>query len=349
MGMEPSGRELLVIVIKGTFQIPVREESARLMEDQLPFVTADTFTGEPGLSAPVYEAEFAPRKHRCDVLLVGSCHAPERRPATRVQVLLRVGRMTKSFAVVGDRVWRSSIGGVRASAPQPFTVMPVTYDQAFGGVDDTHEDSAKLTAYTRNPAGKGFRKHSRNDRLDGTPLPNTEELERPVAQPDGDYAPMSFGPVGRGWEPRFRYAGTYDQDWLDNHFPFLPPDFDEAYFQAAPNDQQLPIPHGEQEITLLNLTPDGRRVFKLPHFEAPVFVFPRKAKREEMKAELDTVVIEPDEERLSLTWRVAYPLKRNMLEIAQVLVGHAGHHWWQQREELAFAIPLGSALGSDAV
>ena len=46
---------------------------------------ADTFTGEPGFSAPVYEVDFAPRKPRCDVLLVGSAYAPEGRPATRVR------------------------------------------------------------------------------------------------------------------------------------------------------------------------------------------------------------------------------------------------------------------------
>ncbi len=41
-----------------------------------------------------------------------------------------------------------------------------------------------------------------------------------------------------------------------------------------------------------------------------------------------------------MTWRVARPLKRNMFEIAQVLVGRKGREWWQQREEVAFPIPV---------
>jgi len=45
---------------------------------------------------------------------------------------------------------------------------------------------------------------------------------------------MTFGPIGRGWSERLKYAGTYDDDWLENVFPFLP-----AYYQAAPADQQL--------------------------------------------------------------------------------------------------------------
>ena len=53
---------------------------------------------------------------------------------------------------------------------------------------------------------------------------------------------MSFGPVGRGWHPRLGYAGTYDQNWLDNVFPFLPADFRDDYYQAAPADQQIASP-----------------------------------------------------------------------------------------------------------
>ena len=91
MGLEPSGRELLVVVIKGTFRLPVPGEEVRLHEEQLPLVMADTFTGEPGRSAPVREVDFAPRKKACDVLLTGSAHAPKGRPATEVPVGLRIG------------------------------------------------------------------------------------------------------------------------------------------------------------------------------------------------------------------------------------------------------------------
>ncbi|MBC7943819.1 MAG: DUF2169 domain-containing protein, partial [Burkholderiales bacterium] len=105
MGMEPSGRELLVVVVKGTFRIPKTGEEVRLHDEQLPLVMADTFTGEPGFSAPMYEVDFAPRKHRCDVLLLGSAYAPNGRPTDRVAVGLWIGSWMKKFAVVGDRQW----------------------------------------------------------------------------------------------------------------------------------------------------------------------------------------------------------------------------------------------------
>lgn len=340
MGLEPSGRELLVVVVKGTFRIPEPGQPVRLAEEQLPLIMADTFTGEPGLSAPLLEVDYAPRKQRCDVILNGSAYAPGGRPATRVPVGLRVNGITKGFHVVGDRTWIGGVSGISAGNPQPFEVQPISYDRAFGGVDQRHEDPMKHDAYMPNPVGKGFHKHLRSDWVDGATMPNTEELNRAVSRPDEAYAPMSFGPVGRHWAPRAKYAGTYDDKWLEDHFPFLPPDFDERYFQCAPADQQMEYPVGGEEITLVNLTPEGHVAFTLPKFDAPIHFFPKKGDREDGQLNLDTIVIEPDARRFALTWRATRPLKRNMFEVAQILVGKKSQAWWADREVLGFPIPV---------
>src|SRR5688572_19957260 len=97
LAMDPSGREVLVIVVKGTFRIPSSgQQVLQLHDEQVPLVLSDTFSGEPGFSAPRYEVDFAPRKPRCDLLLNGSAHAPTERLATRVNVALSVGAWTKS-------------------------------------------------------------------------------------------------------------------------------------------------------------------------------------------------------------------------------------------------------------
>lgn len=353
MGIEPSGRELLVVVVKGTFRILAEPGATlKLHEVQAPLVMSDEFFGEPGLSAPKYEVDFAPRKHRCDVLLNGTAYAPGGKPTERTTVGVRIGGWQKSFAVIGDRYWFKA-GGVRATAPKPFTSMPISYDRAFGGSDLRHEDPGQHAAFMPNPSGRGFHKHMIEEWLHGSPLPNTEESNRSVADPDGIYRPMAFGSIGRHWEPRYKYAGTYDQKWLDDVFPFLPADFDEQYYQSAPLDQQLPKPLGEQPVTLLNLTPDGRRDFVLPQFEAPIHVFPKKGEREDLTASLDTIVIEPDLERVTVTWRTARPLMKNMFEIAQVLVGKKGSEWWQRREALidipVITEPLPNGAGAPEV
>lgn len=340
MGLEPSGRELLVVVIKGTFVLPKPGEAVRLADEQLPLVMADTFTGEPGFSAPVLEVDFAPRKPRCDVLLTGHARAPAGRVVQRLRAGLRVGTLHKVFDVVGDRVWRAGVATFSATEPLPFSEMPVSYDRAYGGADRRPEDEREHDAYLPNPVGRGWHKHLKPAWVDGAPLPNTEEVGRSVSFPGDKYTPMALGPLGRGWPQRARFAGTYDQDWLDHVFPFLPKDFDERYYQAAPVDQQIALPQGPLDVELTGFTADGPRQFTLPHFEAPVHVFPKRGEREDYTAQLDTIAIDTDRECFTMSWRVARPLKKSMHEIAQVLVGRKGREWWQQREQVAFPIPV---------
>lgn len=343
MGLEPSGRELLVIVVKGTFVLPRTGEQVRLHQEQQPLIMADTFTGKPGFSSPVHEIDFAPRKHACDVLLIGSAHAPTGREVTRQRVSLRVGPMEKSFDVVGNRVWNAGLTGITASTPEPFVQMPISYDVAFGGSDRNSEDASEHDAYLPNPAGRGWHKHLKNAWVDGKPLPNTEEVGTSVSFPSDKYKPMALGPLGRGWPQRARYAGTYDQQWMDDVFPFLPKDFDERYYQAAPEDQQVPLPQGPMEVVLSGFTADGVRQFMLPHLQAPVHVHPKRGERETSVAILDTIALEPDLERFTMTWRMARPLQKGLHEIAQVVVGTKGREWWQQREQLTVVAPMSAA------
>jgi hypothetical protein len=328
LGREPSGAESLVVAIKGTFTLPARGEEPTLAEEQVPLTDADKFTGAPGLSAVEAECDWAPYKPRCDILLNGSAYAPGGKPAPRVQVGVKVGNWQKVFMVVGDRVWRG--GPVpRAGAPEPFEVMPISYDRAFGGIDNFHPDPAQHRAYMPNPVGRGYHRLLEPYLVDNTPLPNTEESNAPVTTPNGDYRPMSFGAIGRNFLARYPLAGTYDQNWQDNVFPFLPADFNPAYFQAAPEDQQADKVAGGEPVILLNLTPDGRRDFHVPAVDVPVIFFLRKGRREEMKGAIDTVVFEPDAGHLTIVWRASLLLKRNLFEVTQIVVGQMSRTWWR--------------------
>jgi hypothetical protein len=326
LGREPSGAERLVVAVKGTFTLPPRGEEPKLAEEQVPLTDADKFTGEPGLSAVTAECDWAPHKPRCDILLNGSAYASGGKPAQRVQVGIKVGAWQKLFMVVGDRNWRG--GPVpRAGAPEPFEVMPISYDRAFGGVDNFHPDPAQHRTYLPNPVGRGYHRLLEPYLVDNAPLPNTEENNAPVTTPNGDYRPMSFGAIGRNFLARYPLAGTYDQNWQDNVFPFLPADFNPAYFQAAPVDQQVDKVVGGEPVILLNLTPDGRRDFHLPMIEVPVTFSRRDSDRLETTCTIDTVIIEPDAGRFSLVWRTSLPLKRNIFEVVQIVVGQMSRAW----------------------
>ncbi|MFY4727921.1 DUF2169 family type VI secretion system accessory protein [Nitrospira sp. BLG_2] len=333
MGVAPDGRESLVVVVKGTFHIPDKpSQEAELAEEQMPLVLADTFEGEPGFSAPVYESEFPPKKPKCDVLLNGSAYAPGGQPTKRVNVSLQVGDWRKTFTVIGNRTWKRGWFGVSATKPESFTIMPISYGKAFGGTDTTHEDPKKHRFVLTNPVGRGFHHHISGKLINGKPLPNTEEEGRSVKNPHGEYRPMAFGPIGRNWDPRYKLAGTYDQNWIDNIFPFLPLDFNDAYYQAAPVDQQIPYLRGGETVTLTNLTPEGTTRFTIPTIEMPIVFFPKKGDKQEAKGAIDTIIIEPDQQRFMLLWRQSYRLKRNMFDVVQVVAGVMPKAWYRARE-----------------
>jgi hypothetical protein len=200
----------------------------------------------------------------------------------------------------------------------------------------------------RNPVGRGFYNNLEPSVLDGAPLPNTEQPGHPLTMPnDLRLQPMSFGPVGRSWHPRLQLAGTYDDQWLRDHFPFLPPDFDDRHYQSAPADQQIPHPQGGEEIVLANLTPDGGIAFTLPVFNAPIHFFPKTGDQEDGTLLLDTIVLEPDRRRFMLTWRATRPLMRSMFDVRQVLVGRKSNEWWATRSVMEFPLVLSEVPGAE--
>ncbi|MEH6348539.1 DUF2169 family type VI secretion system accessory protein [Pseudomonas sp. 3JA] len=330
---DKTGREWLVVVAKGTYGIPDHPgHPPRLLEQQVPLIMADVFPGEPCESAALYENDFALHKPRCDVLLNGHCHAPNGEPATEVNVALKVGTLVKAFKVIGARNYEDSALSHSISKPVPFTTMPITYAQAFGGVDRTHADPAKHKWYPWNPVGVGFYPSASSTQTNGLPLPNTEELDRPVTAPHEHYKPMAFGPIGRAWRQRIQWAGTYDQAWLDHQFPFLPEDFDVRYFQCAPEDQQIDYPRGGEEVALLNLSDKGRSAFRLPaNLKLAMLVVFHDDSTREAVAVVDTIILEPDANRLTLTWRASSPLGRNIREVAKVIVGQTAAQFEQAK------------------
>jgi hypothetical protein len=332
LGLDKNARESLVVVVKGTFLIPSRpNDEPPLAPKQAPLVTADVFTGEPGFSAPLYESDYAPIKKRCDVLLSGSAYAPGGKPAERVTVKLRVGSLYKSFDVVGNRVWSGGVLGLTPGPIEPFTVMPINYNVAFGGTDKSVPDPAKRKVYLPNHVGVGFHDNLNAAAIAGQPLPNTEETGKHVTSPRGSYKPMALGPLGRSWQERVKYAGTYDKKWLDEVSPFLPADFKEEYFQAAPLDQQMDYLQGGEAVELLNLTPQGRTMFRLPRLDVPIEFSMRGGSRTETTPVIDTLVIEPDLGRFMMIWRTNLPLRRNIFEVIECVAGKLSAGWYRAR------------------
>ena len=324
---DKAGRLHLLLVLKATWRLPLGGEPAQLMAEQVPPVLSDTATAAPGLSAPEYECDFVLHKPRCEVLLLGSVHPLRGMPARVVDAGFRVGDLTKLIRMHGPRQWVADAAGVRPGLAQPFVRQPISYDLAFGGIGHYTADApAPEAIYLQNPIGIGYQTMLDPAWLHGKPMPQIEAANQPVLRPDQAYAPMSFGPLGRNWAQRACYAGTYDANWQETIFPFLPPDFDVRYFQSAPADQQLDALQGGQGVTLMNLThpaltPSGRLDFVLPDLALTARCEYKNGALGEHVLRADTLLLEPDKQRFCVVWRLAVPLRRSVTEIEQIAVG----------------------------
>ena len=104
-----------------------------------------------------------------------------------------------------------------------------------------------------------------------------------------------------------RFAGTYDAAWQSGQSPYLPDDFDPRFFQcAAPEftfDRYLT---GGEPVQLAGVLPDGPIQFAVPDGWIAVSVTIAGAEQQP-PAHLETLVIEPDKNRATLTWRASQP------------------------------------------
>ena len=198
--------------------------------------------------------------------------------------------------------------------------MPLLFERAFGGSDQSHPDPKYQGTELRNPVGVGFHQNSDRKTIVGTPLPNLEEPQHPIHKWSDTPPPAGFGIIGRNWQPRIKYAGTYDDQWLKERFPFLPADFDSQYFLSAPASQQVPFLKGGESVRCTNMTPEGIFVFAVPAVEIPLVC---RFRDRELRTQpnLDTLIIEPDQRRLLATWRATVPLGRKLAALREVLVG----------------------------
>ncbi len=332
--LDKDGREFLLLVIKGTFDFPDHPSSSPIKsKEQTPLTFADEATGEPGFSATRLETDFAHRKPKCDIVLDGAAYAPRGEPVDRVRVGLKVGNWTKSFDVLGERHWTSLGVTFAPSYAAKFLRQPISYDVAFGGVDRLNKDDKAPPSFARNPVGTGWASTANRSLTAGLRLPNTQAVDETIDSPFGDYAAMSFGPMGRGWPGRLEYGGTYDQKWIDNVFPFLPQDFDDRYYQMAPPDQQVAEINDGDEIILANLTPGGKENFRLSGTELPVKIFRGRDEVFDGNLKPDTLLFAPEDRRFSLVWRVSLPVKRIITEFSEAWIGPPTKAMLKARDE----------------
>ncbi|MFO0587752.1 MAG: DUF2169 domain-containing protein [Polyangiaceae bacterium] len=224
-------------------------------------------------------------KARREILVTGSAFPPNKAPAPACRVRVQLGPIDKSLLVFGDRHWKHTV----PSDPVPFTEMPITYENAFGG-----------PGFSRNPIGKGFAPPE--ERGAKHLLPNVEDPKHPIRAPNDRPPPAGLGPYDPMWPQRKATSGTYDDRWLADVYPGFPDDMDWSTFNTAPEDQRTSARlTGDEVIRIENMHPHHAVLeSRLPGIAARCFVTQRGKSGEaflEIGMAPETVHLFPNSER----------------------------------------------------
>lgn len=219
----------LTVVMKASFAISPGAPLEPSEPDALR--TADVHHKNQPLAHITSASDRVPVKPAVDVTLLGHAYAPAGAPAAEMKArfaLVQKGAaaIDKSVRVLGERAGRDD-------APRPFTRMPIVYERAFGGL------GAPV-----NPIGIG-----------------AGDDEQPnILDPANPWAPAGFGPIASAWPLRHKRLGDVPQRNVDAPVIELPAGFGFAYFQSAPQDQQIPELDPTATIVLEGLHPTSPRM-----------------------------------------------------------------------------------------
>lgn len=287
---------------------------------------------------------FALHKPKTDVLLCGNAYA-HRGAVRELHTSLTVGPVQKHVLVTGDRQLEVRGGGaLSATRPSLFERMPLGWSRAYGGRDATCEPQVHArvsrfslaAGYPRNRGGKGFFIDRERRRLDGAALPNLSDPDDPIelarlfAAHVEDWldrpTPAGYGPIDPTTFPRCWHFGmalassgherplrevalgaisAHDAGRLDVwRRPAA------RACQCAPAGLATHQLHGSERVELWHLHREVDHFVCELNGERPLlWLEPPHARGLELEPRLTTIFIEPDDDRITLTWAGSVPTR----------------------------------------
>lgn len=286
------GELFTVIAVSQTFDIPPSDGVCSVADKQRPLVMADTWYGEPEFSSLRTVSDLIWRKVRADILLTGSAwHTGE--PVNAWQAEFHVGNLSRKIDVCGACQWQSVQGDWQLTSPERVNSVPLLHELA--------------SCNEYNPSGRE--------------APSTINQTSPIPAYQLSASP---GAICRSWPSRLRYAQGFTAAWQKSVRPFYPAEFDVAFFNSAPPEQQYDgYLQGSEKIVLIGLLKSAAtRKCCLPGL--PVFAEAHHASQPTSCHSLlaDTLTCHTDEEQITLVWRLT--LASQTLPKRMVLVTEQG-------------------------
>jgi len=187
-------------------------------------------------------------------------------------------------------------------------------------------------SYPRNFAGRGYLIEATPEAVEALGLPNLEDLDDRLT-PDRIVVgstrawprmplPASYGVVDYGWFPRIAYMGVVPlhepehaefeevrrglapESILKETFLTPDPEIDFRFTSCGSLGLQLSHLRGDEEIVLYNLHPQQPKwEIQLPGERPEIATDGRSGKMKKTDPVIQTITIEPDQDRVTVVWR----------------------------------------------
>jgi hypothetical protein len=333
-GMDSDRKPIFSLLLKRTYDI--RDDGILVRSSNTELRQIDEYYdgGDPEWATVKFEADFVPFKPLTDVVVIATAYAPQGRAVQQMDVGINVAGKTKAIRVLGDRECHYNPERPPSfSDPIPFESMPIRYERAYGGRDDTSDPQMPI-AYPRNDMGCGLALKNNREKIQGMQLPNLEDpldllmpdrivLEDPYRW-NSLPLPQGLGWVQRSWYPRSSFVGSMppyldpDEVMREEALGMVPkrqvalsrqfklPSFHPRFNNGASQGLMFPPLAGTESVRLVGLTSSGLLDFALPG-ERPRLMLDIGIGENELDPVLHTVCIRPDDMQVDLVWRGAHP------------------------------------------
>ncbi|MBD3314330.1 MAG: DUF2169 domain-containing protein [Chitinivibrionales bacterium] len=315
-GYESGGKPIVSVIAKKTYvfahgRVKAAEEQVPIYHDEVPADPQNPLGGET-----LAEPDIVPFKPKTDVVVVGKAHAPRGYRTNCMTCKVFVGPVHKAIRVYGERkVEAKLIRGLSFTEAEPFKTRELGYRHAFGGVAKSKEGFAM--PFPPNPLGKGFYLKGGIEDPEEIEVPCCEDPNSPI-EPDalvlGKYAdwprapkPVSFGWTKPSFYPRNSYAGIVPEmlPAQQGKDPKAGKDgrLDFRFYQGASEGMGEHSLEGNEHVKLIYMDPDHKVFeFALPS-EKPAIAIGYGKDRTEVPVALHTVLIDKNNNKLSMVWR----------------------------------------------
>lgn len=232
--------------------------------------------------------DLAPPKPAFDVIVAGYATAPAGHGGLFIDAGIRIGRHVVTMRAYAPRYWhRHWLGHEARPVGPPVRRVPLSYalaDWDSGFAVGQQGDTPAYLPWIVPVAGASRRRsHAR--------------------------MPAGFGYWPENAAHRSIHAGTYDDAWQTQRSPDLPADFNPRFHNCAHQDLQLPHPPVPgTPIRLVHLAQAQVIDCAFPGLSLGVQARTASGHMQAVRAMVpDTLVIEPEHDRLSVVWRALIP------------------------------------------